>query len=165
MLDRVRRSLLRTAGVNLAGTTAARVARQSRNAIRRIGAYNPAMHRLAPVLTAFSAVVIATALLFVVESYLEAQHLVIAYLFPTTLIGIRYGSSLAFLTSFASGIAAAYFLFPPKFSLYIGNSLHIAELGFFMLLALLAGKIVSLLTKDNSAGGPQEGWQELGPNR
>ena len=139
MLDRLRRSMLRTAGVNLTGTTTADcVARQSRTAVGRIGAYGPTMQHAAPVLTAFSAVVLATAVLFVIESYLEAQHVVIAYLFPTTLIAIRYGSSLAFLTSFASGIAAAYFLFPPKFSLYISESLHIAELGFFMLLALLA---------------------------
>jgi K+-sensing histidine kinase KdpD len=117
------------------------------------------VQHIAPILTAFSAVVLATAVLFVIESYLEAQHLVIAYLFPTTLIAIRYGSTLAFLTSFASGIAAAYFLFPPKFSLYISESLHIAELGFFMLLALLASKVVSLLTEDISPRKPEDGGQ------
>jgi len=67
---------------------------------------------------------------------------------------------LAFLTSFASGIAAAYFLFPPKFSLYVSDSLHIAELGFFMLLTLLASKVVSLLTEDIPASKPEEGGQQ-----
>ena len=90
--------------------------------------------QIAPVLAALSAVALATAVLFVIESYLDAQHLVVAYLFPTTLIAIRYGSSIAFLTSFASGIAGAYFLFPPKFTLYVADPLHVAELGFFMLL-------------------------------
>ena len=166
MLDRLRRSIVRTAGGNLAGTTTADcVARQLGTAVGRIGAYNPAMRHIAPVLTAFSAVVLATAVLFVIESYLEAQHLVIAYLFPTTLIAVRYGSSLAFLTSFASGIAAAYFLFPPKFSLYVSESLHIAELGFFMLLALLASKVVSLLTEDIPASQFQDGRQETSRDR
>ena len=166
MLDRLRRSMPQTAGVNLAGTaTADCVARQLGTAVGRIGAYNPRVQHFAPVLTAFSAVVLVTAVLFVIESYLEAQHLVIAYLFPTTLIAIRYGSNLAFLTSFASGIAAAYFLFPPKFSLYISDSLHIAELGFFMLLALLASKVVSLLTEDIAAIKPEDGGQQSSRNR
>jgi K+-sensing histidine kinase KdpD len=166
MPDRLRRSIVRTAGGNLAGTTTADcVARQLGTAVGRIGAYNPAMRHIAPVLTAFSAVVLATAVLFVIESYLEAQHLVIAYLFPTTLIAIRYGSSLAFLTSFASGIAAAYFLFPPKFSLYVSDSLHIAELGFFMLLTLLASKVVSLLTEDIAAIKPEDGGQQSSRSR
>jgi K+-sensing histidine kinase KdpD len=157
MLDRLRRSMLRTAGVNRAGTTNADcVARQGTD-VGRIGACNLRVQSVAPILTAFSVVVVTTAVLYVIESYLEAQHLVIAYLFPTTLIAIRYGSSLAFLTSFASGIAAAYFLFPPKFSLYISEPLHIAELGFFMLLALLASKVVSLLTEDIPASKPEEG--------
>ena len=166
MLDRLRRSILQDAGVNLTGTTSAEsVARQPLSAIRRVGGCYPVRQHIAPILTAFSAVVLATAVLFVIESYLEAQHLVIAYLFPTTLIAVRYGSSLAFLTSFASGIAAAYFLFPPKFSLYVSESLHVAELGFFMLLALLASKVVSLLKEDTPASQLQDGWQETTRDR
>jgi K+-sensing histidine kinase KdpD len=131
----------------------------------RIGAYIPEMQHIAPVLIALSTVALVTAALFVIESYLEAQHLVIAYLFPTTLIAVRYGSSLAFLTSFASGIAAAYFLFPPKFSLYVNDSLHLAELGFYMLLALLASKVVSLLAEDIAASKPQDGSQQTRRDR
>jgi K+-sensing histidine kinase KdpD len=124
------------------------------NAIHRRGAVT---QQIAPILAAFSAVALATAVLFVIESYLDAQHLVIAYLFPTTLIAIRYGSSIAFLTSFASGIAGAYFLFPPKFSLYVVDPLHLAELGFFMMLALIASKTVSLLAQDIRAGQSELG--------
>jgi len=166
MLDRLRRSMPRTAGGNLGGTTTADcVARQLGTAVGRIDAYNPRAQSAAPILTAFSDVVLTTAVLYVIESYLEAQHLVIAYLFPTTLIAILYGSSLVFLTSFASGIAATYFLFPPKFSLYISDSLHIAELGFFMLLTLLASKVVSLLKEDTPASQLQDGWQETSRDR
>jgi K+-sensing histidine kinase KdpD len=48
-------------------------------------------------------------------------------------------------------VTAAYFFFPPKFSLHIANPLHIVELGFFVVVALIAGKIVSLLTHDTPA--------------
>jgi K+-sensing histidine kinase KdpD len=119
-----------------------------RTVMNGIAAGSNRIQQIAPVLAALSAVALMTAVLFLIESYLDAQHLVIAYLFPTTLIAIRYGSSIAFLTSFASGVAGAYFLFPPKFSLYIADPLHIAELGFFMLLALIASKVVSLLAQD-----------------
>ena len=94
------------------------------------------------------AVCLTTAILVAVDNGAELEHLEIAYLFPTALIAVCYGSNFAFLTSCASAIAAAYFLFPPKFSLYIANPLHVAELGFFVLVALIAGKIMSLLVHD-----------------
>jgi K+-sensing histidine kinase KdpD len=131
--------------------------REFRSIVNAIDARSAITQQIAPVLAAVSAVALVTAVLFAMESYLNAQHLVIAYLFPTTLIAIRYGSSIAFLTSFVSGIAGAYFLFPPKFSLYVADPVHVAELGFFMLLALIASKIVSLLTQDIRDGQPELG--------
>jgi K+-sensing histidine kinase KdpD len=101
-----------------------------------------------PITMSFGAVLMTTAILVAVDDGAELEHLEIAYLFPTALIAVLYGSNFAFLTSSASAIAAAYFLLPPKFSLYIANPLHIAELGFFVVTALIAGKIVSLLTHD-----------------
>src|SRR6266542_2860610 len=59
-------------------------------------------------------------------------------LLPTILVAIYFGSSLAVLTSFAGGLSAAYFLLPPKFSFYIDGPVHIAELGFTILLAVIA---------------------------
>src|SRR5690242_10274557 len=101
-----------------------------------------------PIALSLAAVSLTTAILVAVDSGAELEHLEIAYLFPTALIAVLYGSNFAFLTSSASAIAAAYFLLPPKFSLYIANPLHIAELGFFVVTALIASKIVSLLTHD-----------------
>jgi K+-sensing histidine kinase KdpD len=142
----------------LARTAAAEgLVQDLRSVLNAIDRRSAVTQQITPVLAAFSAVALATAVLFIIESYLDAQHLVIAYLFPTTLIAIRYGSSIAFLTSFASGIAGAYFLFPPKFSLYVVDPLHLAELGFFMLLALIASKIVSLLAQDLRAGQSEVG--------
>jgi K+-sensing histidine kinase KdpD len=101
-----------------------------------------------PITMSLGAVSLTTAILVAVDNGGELEHLEIAYLFPTALIAVLYGSNFAFLTSCASSITAAYFLFPPKFSLYIAKPLHIAELGFFVVVALIAGKIVSLLTHD-----------------
>jgi K+-sensing histidine kinase KdpD len=67
---------------------------------------------------------------------------------PTIFIAIYFGSTVAVLTSLASGLAAAYFLFPPRFSFYIADRLHIAELGFTILLAVIASKVVGVLTDD-----------------
>src|SRR5205085_9540435 len=50
------------------------------------------------------------------------------------------------VTAFASGLAAAYFLFAPRFSLYVVDPVHVAELATFMLVALATSKIIALLT-------------------
>jgi K+-sensing histidine kinase KdpD len=101
-----------------------------------------------PITMSFGAVLLTTAILVAVDNGAELEHLEIAYLFPIALVAVLYGSNFAFLTSSASAIAATYFLLPPKFSLYIAKPLHIVELGFFVVTALIAGKIVSLLTHD-----------------
>jgi len=95
-----------------------------------------------------AAVAVTTIALLIVDALATVDHLVIAYLLPATLIAVYFGSTFAFLTSFASGLSAAYFLFPPKFSLYIADTLQFAGLGFFMLLALTASKAVAAITHD-----------------
>src|SRR5262245_31963342 len=107
-----------------------------------------------PITMSLGAVSLTTAILVVADNGAKLEHLEIAYLFPTALIAVCYGSNFAFLTSCASAITTAYFLFPPKFSLYIANPLHIAELGFFVVVSLIAGKIVSLLTHDDPTQRP-----------
>jgi K+-sensing histidine kinase KdpD len=49
------------------------------------------------------------------------------------------------LTSFGSGLTAAYFLLPPKFSFYVDDPVHVAELGFTIMLAAIASKVVAAL--------------------
>jgi K+-sensing histidine kinase KdpD len=98
------------------------------------------------VLVASAAILLATFVLLAVDSHLAPDHLVLGYLLPTVIIAMHYGSTLAVVTSFVCGLAAAYFLFPPKLSFYIADPLHIAELGFFLLLAVIASKAVAVLT-------------------
>jgi K+-sensing histidine kinase KdpD len=108
----------------------------------------PLVEVIAPVVASLAAVLLTTVVLFMIDSHLAAQHLVLGYLLPTVVIAIYYGSTFAVLTSFASGLAAAYVLFPPKLSFYIASPRHVAELGFFLLLAAIASKAVSVLTDD-----------------
>jgi K+-sensing histidine kinase KdpD len=100
------------------------------------------------VLVAIAAILVTTLGLMAIDSYLDADHLVLGYLLPTVVIAMHYGSTLAVLTSFASSVAAAYFLFPPKFSFYVSAPEHLAELGLFVVLAVTASKAVAVLTED-----------------
>jgi K+-sensing histidine kinase KdpD len=83
------------------------------------------------------------------DRIVTTAHLMLGYLLPTILVAIYFGSTLAVLTSFAGGLSAAYFLLPPKFSFYIDDPVHIAELGFTILLAVIASKVVSALASDS----------------
>jgi K+-sensing histidine kinase KdpD len=103
---------------------------------------------IVPVAIAFATIVLTTYLLVWIDAYLATEHLLLVYLLPITFVATYFGSTIALLTSCASGLAAAYFLLPPKFSFQIADPLSMAELGFIMLLAVTASKAVSALTRD-----------------
>jgi K+-sensing histidine kinase KdpD len=107
---------------------------------------------VAPVLISCAAILLTTLVLFMIQSYLATEHLLLVYLLPTIFIAIYFGSTVAVLTSLASGLAAAYFLLPPQFSFYVADSLNIAELGFTTLLAVIAGKVVGVIHQDARVG-------------
>jgi K+-sensing histidine kinase KdpD len=123
---------------------------ENRRQATRAGSEGMAIFALATsVLVAFTAVLLTTLVLLAVDSYLAPDHLVLGYLLPTLVIAMHYGSTLAVVTAFASGMAAAYFLFPPKLSFNIAEPLNVAELGFFLLLAVIASKAVAVLADDS----------------
>jgi K+-sensing histidine kinase KdpD len=80
---------------------------------------------IGPVVMCFAAVLVTTLLLSMIDSFVPTEHLMLGYLLPTIFVAIYFGSTLAVLTSVASGLAAAYFLLPPKFSFYIDDPVHI----------------------------------------
>jgi K+-sensing histidine kinase KdpD len=97
---------------------------------------------MGPVAMCFALVLVTTLLLSAIDRFVPTEHLMLGYLLPTIFVAIYFGSTLAVLTSFASGLAAAYFLLPPKFSFYIDDPLHIAESWLFIIalvLGFLAG--------------------------
>ncbi len=95
-------------------------------------------------IAALVATALATLVLLAIDTYLDAEHLIIGYLLPTAIIAMHYGGAAAVLTSFLSGLAGSYFLFPPKFSFFISDPRHVVELGFFLLLAITAGNALAL---------------------
>ena len=103
---------------------------------------------IAPVLVSLAAILLTTLVLLMIDSYLATEHLLLVYLLPTIFIAVYFGSTIAVLTSLASGLSGAYFLLPPQFSFYVGDRLHVAELGFTVLLAVIASKVVGVLTCD-----------------
>jgi K+-sensing histidine kinase KdpD len=123
--------------------------RQARANSKRAGHQKAYIIKLiAPVVVSCAAVFLTTLVLSTIESYVATEHLLLVYLLPTIFMAIYFGSTVAVLTSLASGLAAAYFLLPPQFSFYIADRLNIAELGFTMLLAVIASKVVGVLTCD-----------------
>jgi K+-sensing histidine kinase KdpD len=103
-----------------------------------------------PILAALSAILFTSVVLLAADSFLDAEGLAFIYLLPTIVMAMHYGSTVGVLTSFASALPAAYFCFPPKFSFYISDPLNVAELGFFLLLAVIASKAVAVVTGDES---------------
>ena len=113
--------------------------------------YGAKAARIGPVLLCSAAILLTTLLLSMIDRFVPTEHLMLGYLLPTILAAIYFGSTLAVLTSFGSGLAAAYFLLPPKFSFYIDDPLHIAELGFTIVLAVIASKVVAAVAADERA--------------
>src|SRR5262245_22463308 len=103
------------------------------------------MELIRPVVMCFAGVLVTTLLLSTINSFVPTEHLMLGYLLPTIFVAIYFGSTLAVLTAFASGLAAAYFLLPPEFSFYIDDPVHVAELGFTTVLALIASKVIGVL--------------------
>ena len=121
---------------------------------------------IGPAVVCFVAVLVTTLLISIIDSVVPTEHLMLGYLLPIIFVAIYFGSTTAVLTSFASGLAAAYVLVPPKFSFYIDDPVHTAELGFTIVLAAIASKVVGALA--GGAGGwayPQHIARRLGAPR
>jgi hypothetical protein len=58
---------------------------------------------MAPVAISFAAILLTTLVLFLIQSYLATEHLLLVYLLPTIFIAIYFGSTVAVLTSLVVG--------------------------------------------------------------
>jgi len=83
----------------------------------------------------------------------DPEDLALAYLLPTIFVAILFGSTIAVMTSLASGLAAAYFIYPPQFSVLIADPQNIAELGFIVVLGITASKAVGAIVGDKPLAG------------
>jgi K+-sensing histidine kinase KdpD len=103
---------------------------------------------LGPLSIATVLVGVTTALLLGIYLTTHSAHLIYGYLVPITFIAVRYGSVPATVTAVASDICAAYYLYPPDFSIYITDPLQVAELTFFSLLVLPTCQFIGGLADD-----------------
>jgi Domain of unknown function (DUF4118) len=93
----------------------------------------------------------------------DPEDLALVYLFPTILIAMYFGSSVAVMSSFAGALAAAYFIYPPHDSIHTEDPRHVAEVGFFLLLAITGCKVIAVLKE--GAGRPPLRAANLGRRR
>jgi K+-sensing histidine kinase KdpD len=116
----------------------------------KLALYYP-QYGVIPLVVSLLAIIWTTIFLTRIQTYLvtdDAEDLALAYLLPTIFIAVFFGSTLAVASSFASALAAAYFLYPPKLSFYIADPTHAAELGFILLLSVTASKAIGVMTDD-----------------
>jgi K+-sensing histidine kinase KdpD len=116
--------------------------------MKRWRSYPAVLQSIGPVVICLAAILLTTLVLLAIDSYLPTEHLMLGYLLPTIFVAIYFGSTIAVLTSVAGGLAAAYFLLTPRFSFYVADPLDIAELGFTVMLAVIASKVVGVLAYD-----------------
>jgi K+-sensing histidine kinase KdpD len=105
-------------------------------------------HWVRPVLVAAALVALTTGILLAVYLAWQPEHLIFGYLIPVTFVALRYGSVPAIVTAVVSDLCAAYFLYPPDFSIYIADPLQVAELSFFSLLVLATSQFIGGFADD-----------------
>ena len=89
---------------------------------------NPNTKLAGPVLICLAAGLLTTSVLWTLDHFRPTSYLLLGHLFLTIFIAIFFGGILAFVTLFACGLAAAYFLLPPQFSFYIHDPAEVDEL-------------------------------------
>jgi two-component system sensor histidine kinase KdpD len=102
-----------------------------------------------PVLVAAALVALTTGILLAIYLAWQAEHLIFGYLIPITFVAVRYGSAPAILTAILSDLCAAYFLYPPDYSIYVADPLQVAEISFFSLLVLATSRFIGGFADDD----------------
>jgi len=101
-----------------------------------------------PVTMSLASVALTTLLVWWSAPSIEPAHLIFIYLTPTAFIAIRYGSMAALVATVASGLAAAYLLYTPRYSFAVSSVRDVTELVLFAVMALLAARVVSGFASD-----------------
>ena len=102
-----------------------------------------------PITASVALLALTTAILWMLQARLQQDHLIFIYFVPAALIAIRYGNVPAMCMAIASTFAAAYFIYPPRFSFMVEKPLDLLELILFSMLALLASQVVSGFANDS----------------
>ena len=110
---------------------------------------------IAPILVSIVTILLVSLLLSKARAHLAALHLwddpedlALAYILPTIFITMLFGSNMGLLSVLISGLAAAYFIYPPEFNIQIDRPEHLVELSFFLMLSVTACKATAVLTDE-----------------
>jgi K+-sensing histidine kinase KdpD len=111
---------------------------------------------IAPILLSIAAILLTSLLIHEAHAHLtalqirhDAEDLALAYILPTIFITVLFGSNIGVLTALVSGLAAAYFVYPPELSFAIDGPENLVELGLFLALSVTASKSTAILTDEN----------------
>ena len=87
---------------------------------------------IAPILLSIVTIFLVSLLLREAHAHLTALHiwddpedLALAYILPTIFITLLFGSNIGLLSVLISGLAAAYFIYPPEFNIEIDKPEHL----------------------------------------
>jgi K+-sensing histidine kinase KdpD len=105
-------------------------------------------HFLGQATIALSLVMVVTGCLLVVSSAVDASHVVFAYLVPTMLVAMICEPIIATLASLASTLSAAFFLYAPKFNLYVADPKQAAELVAFTVFTIIASRALGIVWRE-----------------
>jgi hypothetical protein len=86
------------------------------------------------------ALAITTSILVAIDMFIEVEHLSFVFLLPVFLIAIKFGKTQAAMASATSCLIAAFYFYPPKFSIVINDPMHFSELACFCAVALTISK-------------------------
>jgi hypothetical protein len=110
---------------------------------------------IAPILVSIVTILLVSLLLRAARTHLAAPHLwddpedlALAYILPTIFITVLFGSNMGLLSVLISGLAAAYFIYPPEFNIQIDRPEHLVELSFFLMLSVTACKATAVVTDE-----------------
>jgi hypothetical protein len=86
------------------------------------------------------ALAMTTATLLAVDTFFDVDHLNFVFLLPVFIIAIKFGKMQGAIASAASCLIAAFYFYPPKFSILLDDPANLAELVCFGAIALMISK-------------------------
>src|SRR5262245_18987234 len=105
---------------------------------RKVAALASRRDLIAPILLSVAAILLTSVVINEAHVHLTALHiwhdpedLALAYILPTIFITILFGSNIGVSSALLSGLAAAYFVYPPQFSMAIDNPENLVETRLF----------------------------------
>jgi K+-sensing histidine kinase KdpD len=120
------------------------------------------LKRIAPVAVSLATIFAVTAVLFYLRDTHErgAQHLIFFYLLPTAFVAMIYGSVLSMFCAIAATLMAAFFLYPPIYSLYVADPREAGELILFAVIGLIGAKCIAELRRPPEKIAERRKWYE-----